>query len=149
MKFTQIAAGDELTRKMALEVVKKSPRLASHIEFFKKPGSAVTVRSGGSADGIDGQTRALGSDYDKKTVAPTYKTATRKMLGDTIRLVVAYERMGYELSSEMAAQLTRRVRELHFAFNYALIKGCHLQISSTPRHTCGSHMPFSAVNKKT
>lgn len=123
MKFTQIAAGDELTRKMAQEVVKKSPLLASHIEFFKKPGSAVTVRTGGNTSGIDGQTRALGSDYEKKTVAPTYATASRKMLGDTIRLDVAYERMGYDLSSEMTAQLTRRVREMAYAFHYALIKG--------------------------
>ena len=58
MRFTQIAAGDELTRKMAQEVVKKSPLLANHIEFFKKPGSAVTVRTGGNTSGIDGQTRA-------------------------------------------------------------------------------------------
>lgn len=123
MKFTQIAAGDELTRKMAQEVVKKSPLLANHIEFFKKPGSAVTVRTGGNTSGIDGQTRALGSDYEKKTVAPTYATASRKMLGDTIRLDVAYERMGYDLSSEMTAQLTRRVREMAYAFHYALIKG--------------------------
>lgn len=123
MKFTQIAAGDELTRKMAQEVVKKSPLLANHIEFFKKPGSAVTVRTGGNTNGIDGQTRALGSDYEKKIVAPTYATASRKMLGDTIRLDVAYERMGYDLSSEMTAQLTRRVREMAYAFHYALIKG--------------------------
>lgn len=123
MKFNQIAAGDELTRKMAQEVVKKSPLLATYIEFFKKPGSSVTVRSGGTTDGIDGQTRTLGSDYVKKTVAPTYKTATRKMLGDTIRIDVAYERMGYDLSSEMSAQLTRRVREMAYAFNYAIIKG--------------------------
>lgn len=123
MKFTQIAAGDELTRKMVQEALKKSPLLASYIEFFKKPGSAVTVRSGGSTDGIDGQTRALGSDYQKKNVTPNYKTATRKMLGDTIRLDVAYERMGFDISSEMAAQLARRVRELPYAFHYALIKG--------------------------
>lgn len=123
MKFTQIAAGDDLTRKMAQEVVKKSPLLAQYIEFFKKPGSAVTVRSGGSTSGIDGQTRALGSDYTKKTVAPTYKTAGRKMLGDTISLDVSYERMGFDLSSEMANQLTRRVREMGPAFNYELIKG--------------------------
>lgn len=123
MKFSQIAAGDALTRKMATEVVKKSPLLAGHIEFFKKPGSAVTVRAGGTSDGIDGQTRALGSDYTRKTVTPTYKTASRKMLGDTIRLDVAYERMGYDLASEMTAQLTRRVREMAYAFHYALIKG--------------------------
>lgn len=123
MKFTQIAAGDELTRKMAQEVVKKSPLLAGYIEFFKKPGSSVTVRTGGNTNGIDGQTRALGSDYEKKTVAPTYTTASRKMLGDTVQLDVAYERMGYDLSSEMANQLTTRVRELGLSFNYELIKG--------------------------
>lgn len=123
MKFTEIAAGDAITRKMATEVVKKSPLLASYIEFFKKPGSSVSVRSGGSIDGVVGQTRALGNKYSEKTVAPVYTTASRKMLGDTIRIDVAYERMGYDLPSEMTAQLTRRVREMGYAFNYMLING--------------------------
>lgn len=123
MKFTEIAAGDAITRKMATEVVKKSPLLASYIEFFKKPGSSVSVRSGGNIDGVVGQTRALGSKYSEKTVTPTYANAGRKMLGDTIRIDVAYERMGYDLSSEMTAQLTRKVRELGYAFNYMLING--------------------------
>lgn len=123
MKFQEIAASDELTQKMAREVVSKSPLLAKHIEFFKRPGSAVTYRTGGATDGMDGQTRALGSDYTKKTVQPTYKTASRKMLGDTIRIDVAYERMGHDIASEMAAQLTRRVREMAYALHYELIKG--------------------------
>lgn len=123
MKFTEIAAGDDLTRKMVQEVLKKSPLLAGYIEFFKKPGSSVSVRNGGTIDGIIGQTRALGSKYAEKTVAPTYTTAQRKMLGDTVRIDVAYERMGYDLSSELTAQLTRRVRELGYMFNYMLIKG--------------------------
>lgn len=123
MKFTEIAAGDAITRKMATEVVKKSPLLASYIEFFKKPGSSVSVRSGGEINGVVGQTRALGNKYSEKTVAPVYATGSRKMLGDTIQIDVAYERMGYDLSSEMTAQLTRRVRELGYAFNYMLING--------------------------
>ncbi|MDR1756085.1 MAG: hypothetical protein LBR65_03870 [Culturomica sp.] len=123
MRFTEIAAGDDLTRKMAQEVVKKSPLLASYIEFFKKPGNSVSVRAGGTVDGVVGQTRALGGKYAEKTVAPTYATGQRKMLGDTVRIDVAYERMGYDLSSELTAQLTRRVREVGYAFNYMLIKG--------------------------
>lgn len=123
MKFTEIAAGDELTRKMVQEVVKKSPLLAGYIEFFKKPGNSVTIRNGGTIDGVVGQTRALGSKYAEKTVAPTYTTAQRRILGDMIRIDVAYERMGYDLSSELSAQLTRRVRELGYMFNYMLIKG--------------------------
>lgn len=123
MKFTEIVAGDDLSRKMAQEVIKKSPLLAGYIEFFKKPGSSVSVRNGGTIDGIVGQTRALGGKYAEKTVAPTYTTAQRKMLGDTIQIDVAYERMGYDLPSEMTAQLTRRVRELGYMFNYMLIKG--------------------------
>lgn len=123
MRFNAIAASDALTRQMAQEVLKKSPLLAGYIEFFKKPGSSVSVRSGGTIDGVVGQTRALGGKYTAKTVAPTYATAQRKMLGDTIQIDVAYERMGYDLASEMTAQLTRRVRELAYMFNYALIKG--------------------------
>lgn len=123
MKFTQIAAGDDLTRKMAQEILKKSPLLANYIEFFKKPGSSVSVRSGGTIDGVVGQTRTLGSKYAPKTVAPEYTTAQRKMLGDTIQIDVAYERMGYDLSSEMTAQLSRRVRETAYAFNYMLVNG--------------------------
>jgi hypothetical protein len=123
MKFSQLAAGDDLTRRMAQEAIKKSVLLADYVEFFKKPGSAVTVRSGGSATAIDGQTRALGADYGKNTVTPTYLTAGRKMLGDTVRIDMAFEKMGYDLSSEMNNQLTRRVREIGYLFNYALIKG--------------------------
>lgn len=123
MKFTEIAAGDELTRKMVTEVIKKSPLLASNIEFFKKPGSSVSVRNGGAIDGVIGQTRTLGQNYAPKTVAPTYTNASRKMLGDTVRIDIAYERMGYDLPSELSAQLTRRVRELAYNFNYMLIKG--------------------------
>lgn len=123
MKFAQIAASDELTRKMVNEVIQKSPLLAQYIEFFKKPGSSVSVRSGGSVDGIIGNTRALGANYTAKTLTPTYITAGRKMIGDTVQLDLAYERMGFDISSEMTSQLTRRVRDLGYMFNYALMKG--------------------------
>lgn len=108
---------------MAVEVTKKSPLLAGYVEFFKKPGNAVTYRKGGVIGGIVGNTRALGENYTGHEVTPSYGTAGRKMLGDTIRLDVAHERFGYDLSSEMNAQLTRRVRDLAYMFNYALIKG--------------------------
>ncbi|MEG0518310.1 MAG: hypothetical protein RR555_05520 [Bacteroidales bacterium] len=123
MRFTEIAAGDTHTGNMVQEILKKSPLLANYIEFFKKPGSSVSVRSGGSIDGLVGTTRAIGADYAAKTVAPEYKTASRKMLGDKIRIDVAYERMGYDINSEMLSQLSRRVREFGYMFNYALIKG--------------------------
>lgn len=123
MKFQQICAGDQLTPQMATEVVKKSPLLAGYIEFFKKPGNAVNYRKGGTVGGIVGNTRALGDNYTGHDMAPDYGTASRKMLGDTVRLDVAYERMGYDLASEMNSQLTRRVRDLAYMFNYALIKG--------------------------
>ncbi len=123
MKFTEIAAGDELTRLMVKEVLSKSPILANYIEFFKKPGSSVSVRSGGTIDGIVGQTRALGNKYNPKTVAPSYKHGERKMIGDTVQIDVAYERMGFDLSSEMTAQLKQRIRSMAYVFNYLLIKG--------------------------
>lgn len=123
MKFSEIAAGDDLTRKMVQEIVKKSPLLANYIEFFKKPGSSVSVRSGGVIDGVVGQTRALGSKYAEKTATPTYTTAQRKMLGDTVRIDIALERMGYDLSSEMTAQLTRAIREMAYSLNYMLVNG--------------------------
>lgn len=123
MKFQEICSGDQLTVQMAKEVVSKSPLLASYIEFFKKPGTAVTYRKGGTSSGIVGNTRALGAKYEEKTITPQTGTASRKMLGDTIRIDVAYERMGYDIASEMNAQLKRRVRDLGYMFNYALIKG--------------------------
>lgn len=123
MKFQEIAASDELTQLMVREVLSKSSLLANHIEFFKKPGAAVSVRTGGTTDGVDGQTRALNQDYSVKTVTPTYKTASRKMVGDKIQLDVALERMGFDLPSEMTAQLKRRCREMAYIFNYLIIKG--------------------------
>ncbi|MDR0510916.1 MAG: hypothetical protein LBH06_07480 [Rikenellaceae bacterium] len=123
MKFSQLAAGDDLTRRMAQEAIKKSVLLSDYVEFFKKPGSSVTVRSGSTATAIDGQSRALGSDYAKNTVTPSYLTAGRKMLGDTVRIDMAFEKMGYDLSSEMTSQLTRRIREFGYLFNYAIVKG--------------------------
>ena len=123
MKFTEICAGDELTCQMAQEVVKKSPLLAGYIEFFKKPGSAATVRSGGTTSGIIGATRAIGSAYTGKDLEPSYKTGGRKLLGDTVRMDVAHERMGFDIASEMTAQLKRRVRDLGYMFNYLLLKG--------------------------
>lgn len=123
MKFTEICAGDELTRQMAQEVLKKSPLLAGYIEFFKKPGSAATVRAGGTKSGIIGATRAVGDPYTGKDLAPSYKTGGRKLLGDTVRMDVAHERMGFDIASEMTAQLKRRVRDLAYMFNYLLLKG--------------------------
>lgn len=123
MRFTEICAGDDLTRQMAAEVLKKSPLLAGYIEFFKKPGSAATVRAGGTTSGIIGATRELGKAYAGKDLAPSYKTGGRKLLGDTVRMDVAHERMGFDISSEMTAQLKRRTRDLAYMFNYLLLKG--------------------------
>lgn len=108
---------------MVREVLSKSPLLANNIEFFKKPGAAVTVRTGGTTSGVDGQTRVLNENYAAKTITPTYKTAGRKMIGDKIQLDIAHERMGFDLPSEMTAQLKRRVREMAYIFNYLIIKG--------------------------
>lgn len=122
MRFQEICAGNDLTRAMAAEVVKKSPLLAEYVEFFKKPGSSVTYRTDGGAS-LAGATRALGSKYTPTEMKPSYGTAMRKMLGDTARLDVAYERMGYDIPSEMRAQLIRHMGYFGRRFNYALIKG--------------------------
>lgn len=123
MKLREIASSDELTRSIVNEVLKKSPLLADHIQFFSKPGNAITVRSGGDIDGVVGTTRALGSDYAPKTVEPTYATGGRKFMGDKIRIDMALERMGFDISSEMTAQLKRRAAEFGLMFNHQLIKG--------------------------
>ncbi len=122
MKFQEICAGNDLTGAMAAEVVKKSPLLAGYVEFFKKPGSSVTYRTDGGAS-LVGATRALGSKYTPKEMKPSYGTAMRKMLGDTARLDVAYERMGYDIPSEMRSQLIRHMGYFGRRFNYALVKG--------------------------
>lgn len=123
MKFNEIASSDELTQALVLEINKYSPLLAQYIEFFSKPGSAVSVRGGGSKSDIVGTTRALGSEYPAKTVSPTYKTVLRKLLGDTIKIDVALERMGSDISSEMMSQLKQRMRDFGTMFNYNLVNG--------------------------
>lgn len=122
MKFREICASNDLTTSMALEVIKKSPLLADYVEFFQKPGSAVTFRTDGAASAV-GSTRALGAKYTGQEMAPKYGTASRKMLGDVVRLDVAYERMGFDIPSEMKAQLSVKMGNFGRKFNYALIKG--------------------------
>lgn len=122
MKFNEICASNELTTAMATIVVSKSPLLASYIQFFQKPGDAVSFRTNGAGSAA-GATRVLDGVYEGQTMKPTYGVATRKMLGGVGRMDVARENMGYDIPSEMQAQLKLKMAEFGRKFNYQLIKG--------------------------
>ncbi len=123
MKFAQIGYGNDLTAKMIPVVLSKSVLLANYIEFFKKPGSAITVRKQGTSDSIAGKTRTLGTEYSETKFTPGYATASRKFIGDQVKIDVALERMGYDLASEFEANLKRHMKNFPGIFHHQLING--------------------------
>ena len=122
MKLTSITASDALSKEFAKEILSQSPLLTSYIEFFAKPGNAISVRKGTNGE-VAGSTRAIGSDYATKDVKPEYTTEARKFIGDTIRLDRAYEKVGYDIASEMKSQLKKHARNFALKFHYYLING--------------------------
>jgi len=123
MKFTQIAGSNDLTRKVIPIILSKSVLLANYIEFFSKPGSAISVRKAGKSNDIAGKTRVLGEEYADTKFEPDYSTASRKFLGGQVKLDVALERMGYDLPSEFEANLMRHMRDFPGLFHNLLING--------------------------
>ena len=123
MKFTQIAASNDLTRKAVPELLKKSVLLSDYVEFFQKPGSAVSFRKAGNSDKVSSQTRVLGQPYPETTFTPEYGTALRKLSGDQVRIDVALQNFGYDLYSEFEANLMRHMRDFPGIFHNMLING--------------------------
>ncbi|HPS83282.1 MAG TPA: hypothetical protein PLA88_03120 [Bacteroidales bacterium] len=123
MRLVALASGNEITQSVLPEILKKSVLLAGHIEFFTKPGSAVTYRKAGSSSDLSGKTRTLGNAYPETVVTPNYDTAARKFIGDQVKIDVALERMGYDLRSELDAQLKRHMKDFPGLFHYQLING--------------------------
>lgn len=123
MKFSQIGYGNDLTAKMIPIILANSPLLANYVEFFQKPGSAVSFRKQGKSDDISAKTRMLGEEYTQTTFTPDYGTANRKFIGDTVQIDVALERMGYDLSSEFLSNLNRHMKSFPGHFHYQLING--------------------------
>jgi hypothetical protein len=123
MKFAQIAASNDLTKKALPEILKNSVLLADYIEFFMKPGSAVSFRKAGVSDKMSAQTRVLNQAYPETTFAPDYGTATRKFLGDQVKIDVALQNMGYDLGSEFESNLLRHMRDFPGLFHNMLVNG--------------------------
>ncbi len=123
MKFAQIGYGNDLTAKMIPVVLSKSVLLANYIEFFQKPGSAITVRKQGTSDAIAGKTRTLGTEYAETKFSPAYDTAARKFIGDQVKIDIALERMGFDLASEFESNLKRHMKNFPGIFHHQLING--------------------------
>lgn len=123
MKFAQIGYGNDLTAKMIPVVLSKSVLLANYIEFFQKPGSAVSVRKQGTSDSIAGKSRALGEGYAETKFSPSYDTAARKFIGDQVKIDIALERMGFDLASEFESNLMRHMKNFPGIFHHQLING--------------------------
>ena len=123
MKFAQIGYGNDLTAKVIPVVLSKSVLLANYIEFFKKPGSAITVRKQGSSDDIAAKTRVLGTEYTETKFTPNYDTATRKFIGGQVKIDIALEWMGFDLPSEFESNLMRHMKDFPGIFHNMLING--------------------------
>jgi hypothetical protein len=123
MKFAQIAGNNDLTRKVVPVILSKSVLFTNYIEFFMKPGSAITVRKQGKSNDIAGKTRVLGTEYGETKFEPDYGTASRKFLGDQVKIDVALERMGYDLASEFESNLIRHMKDFPGLFHNMLING--------------------------
>lgn len=123
MRFAQIAGSNDLTRKVVPVILSKSVLLANYIEFFMKPGSAITVRKQGKSNDIAAKTRVLGTEYGETKFEPDYSTASRKFLGSQVMIDVALERMGYDLASEFESNLMRHMKDFPGLFHNMLING--------------------------
>lgn len=123
MKFSQLAASTPLTSKVVPVILAKSPLLANYIEFYAKPGSAVTYRKQGQSDAVATKTRVLGSEYSETKFTPDYGTAARKFMGGQVKIDVALEKMGYDLASEFESNLMREMKNFPGLFHNLLING--------------------------
>jgi len=123
MKFTQIASSTALTSKVVPVILSKSVLLANYVEFFAKPGSAITFRKAGASDDIAAKTRVLGDEYAEATFTPNYDTASRKFIGGQVKIDVALEKMGFDLASEFESNLIRHMKDFPGIFHYMLING--------------------------
>lgn len=123
MKFAQIATANSLTPKVVPIILSKSVLLANYIEFFAKPGSAISFRKAGSSDDISGKTRTLGTEYSETKFTPNYDTAARKFIGSQVKIDIALEKMGYDLASEFESNLIRHMKDFAGIFHHMLING--------------------------
>jgi hypothetical protein len=123
MKFTQIASSTSLTSKVVPVILSKSVLLANYIEFFKKPGSAISYRKAGASSDIAAQTRSLGNEYEEANFEPQYEVATRKFIGGQVKIDIALEKMGYDLASEFESNLLRHMKDFPGIFHNMLING--------------------------
>lgn len=121
MKLNQIAASDPITKDLLNRVLTHSPLLSNHVEFYIKPGDSATSRK--EQDGLGVKSRSLDNKYAEQVTKPAYETAGRKFIGDTIRLDVARERMGFDLSSELLGQVRRLAPGIANKFHDTLING--------------------------
>lgn len=121
MKLTQIAANDAITKEVLQRVLTYSPLLSNHVEFYSKPGDSSTSRK--EQGSLSVSSRALDNKYSEKPVKPEYITAGRKFIGDTVRIDVARERMGFDLASENLSQLMRLAPGIATKFHQTLING--------------------------
>jgi len=123
MKFNQIGYSNDLTSKVIPIVLSKSVLLADYIEFFQKPGSAITYRKSGASDKIAANTRVLGTEYTEAKFTPQYDTAQRRFVGGQVKIDIALERMGYDLASEFESNLLRHMKDFPGHFHNMLING--------------------------
>jgi hypothetical protein len=123
MKLSQIAASTGLTGKVVPVILSKSVLLANYVEFFKKPGSAITYRKAGASDDVAAKTRVLGTEYTEAKFTPQYDTVARKFIGGQVKIDVALEKMGYDLASEFESNLIRHMKDFPGIFHNMLING--------------------------
>lgn len=121
MTFTQIAASDPVTQNLAQRVLGYSALLDKYVQFYQKSGDASQSRKEQSH--LEPQLRELDKPYTATVTKPEYFPTYRKILGATIHLDVARELMGFDIPSEMLAQLRREAPGIALKFHHTLING--------------------------
>jgi hypothetical protein len=102
-------------------MLRYSPLLDRFVEFYTGAGTATSERK--EQGGVTAGTRALESAYTPQDLKPEYFPTGRKLMGEQIRVDVAYELMGSDIPSEFLAQLRRGAIGLATLFNDVLING--------------------------
>jgi hypothetical protein len=121
MNIREIASADAITGMFLNKVLAQSVILDKFAEFFTGAGNSTVYRV--EQDSVGAATRVLEEEYDKQTLRPEYHTSARKIFGGSVKIDVAYERMGYDIPSEFNAQLSRMAPGVVDKFHQMLING--------------------------
>ena len=105
MNIRQIANNNIPTGDFLALLLKNSELLSNFMEFYT--GSGDSTRRRKQQGDFAAQARELNAAYTVKTGNPDYFNTGRKIIGDSVRVDIANERMGIDIGSELRSQVRR------------------------------------------